>query len=253
MVFGDYEIVYPIPYNRKTIVKQAYTPQPIQQLGPFGKEEATTAQLQTIVNHLQNNYSQAFSHFSVKAPNSRQRLNYILPINKSYSEIYKNLRRNRRYDARQVNLEFEKCSSVEEFLHFYRESSEKIIKKVGVKLEVFQKVITACLQNKKGHLFISKTGKGEWLSGVFITDFAGRLSLLIATTTENGYQKSANPFLLIEVFKRFAEKRAIFDFEGSEIPGVKEYYQSFKPLEEYYYIYEKQNKWISKIKNLMGK
>ena len=166
--------------------------------------------------------------------------------------IYKNLGQNRKNDAKNPDLEFEESRSIEMFINFFEQSSKEIINEHNINVESFKRIIRQCIQREKGHIFVAKKDN-VWLSAVFISDFAERLTLINFSTTNEGYKEKANTFLLIQIFKHFAQHRSIFDFEGSEIPGVKEYYRRFKPLEEYYYIYEKQNKWISKIKNLMGK
>ena len=44
-------------------------------------------------------------------------------------------------------------------------------------------------------------------------------------------------FFIDTMIRRFAPCRAAFDFEGSEIPDVEVFYQSFSPRTEYYYQY----------------
>jgi hypothetical protein len=45
----------------------------------------------------------------------------------------------------------------------------------------------------------------------------------------------ATYFFIDRMIQRFAGQRALFNFEGSDIPSVAQFYQSFSPDIEYYY------------------
>ncbi len=47
----------------------------------------------------------------------------------------------------------------------------------------------------------------------------------------------ANHTLLNEVLKEFSERDLLFDFEGSDLPGVKEFYEYFGPVNQPYFHY----------------
>jgi hypothetical protein len=57
------------------------------------------------------------------------------------------------------------------------------------------------------------------------------------TTTAEGRKLKANHFLLNEVLKEFSGNKMIFDFEGSDLDGVKEFYQNFGPENQPYFHY----------------
>jgi hypothetical protein len=46
---------------------------------------------------------------------------------------------------------------------------------------------------------------------------------------------AANHFLLDQIIQEFSEENLIFDFEGSERKGIKEFYQSFHPENQPYF------------------
>jgi hypothetical protein len=55
------------------------------------------------------------------------------------------------------------------------------------------------------------------------------------STTPDGRKKEANHFLLDQVIKEFAGKPLIFDFEGSDVPGIKSFYEKFGAINQPYY------------------
>jgi hypothetical protein len=51
------------------------------------------------------------------------------------------------------------------------------------------------------------------------------------STLPEGKKKEANYFLLSRLWMEFEGSGMIFDFEGSDIPGVKEFYKKFGGLQ----------------------
>jgi hypothetical protein len=58
---------------------------------------------------------------------------------------------------------------------------------------------------------------------------------LMNSTTNAGRKTGANHFLFDEIFKEFAASNLVFDFEGSDIPGVKIFYEKFGAANQPYY------------------
>jgi len=48
-------------------------------------------------------------------------------------------------------------------------------------------------------------------------------------TTEDGRKSAANHFLIDQLIREFCEEEWLLDFEGSDLEGVKHFYQSFIP------------------------
>ena len=55
------------------------------------------------------------------------------------------------------------------------------------------------------------------------------------TTTSGGKIVAANHFLFDKIIEEFAGSNYILDFEGSDLPGVKSFYEKFCPLDEPYF------------------
>jgi hypothetical protein len=61
------------------------------------------------------------------------------------------------------------------------------------------------------------------------------------TTTSEGRKVEANHYLVDSVIKEFAGTSLTFDFEGSDLPGVKSFYENFGAVNEPYFIVKYNN------------
>jgi hypothetical protein len=72
--------------------------------------------------------------------------------------------------------------------------------------------------------------------GLFLMD-SKRIYNLMNTTTDEGRSKEANHFLLDQVLREFSGSNLLFDFEGSDLPGVKGFYEKFGATNQPYFYY----------------
>jgi hypothetical protein len=56
------------------------------------------------------------------------------------------------------------------------------------------------------------------------------------TTSEEGKKTEANHFLINAIIKEFAGTKMLLDFEGSDLPGVKAFYENFGVTNQPYYL-----------------
>ena len=57
---------------------------------------------------------------------------------------------------------------------------------------------------------------------------------MISVSNSLGKKLEANYFLYFNLLSFYTNKNYIFDFEGSEIPGIAAFYQKFNPEKEIY-------------------
>ena len=68
---------------------------------------------------------------------------------------------------------------------------------------------------------------------IFFTD-EFRIYNIMSVSLPTGRNKKAHFFLLDQLIKEFAGENRILDFEGSEIPGIAEFYRKFGSINEPY-------------------
>ena len=96
-----------------------------------------------------------------------------------------------------------------------------------------------------------KKQKHELLAIALLLKDDNRIYNLANSTTTLGRKTEANHFLIDNILKEFANTTFIFDFEGSDLAGVKIFYQKFGAVEEPYFHWHFNNlpwwiKWMKK-------
>ena len=79
-----------------------------------------------------------------------------------------------------------------------------------------------------------RNDKGELLAIALFLKDNKRIYNLMPTTFNDGRKQMAMHYLLDSLFKEFAGQNLIFDFEGSDLPGVKAFYLQFGSINEPY-------------------
>ena len=73
------------------------------------------------------------------------------------------------------------------------------------------------------------------VSSVILLEDRNRFYNIINYTTIEGRQLKANFFLYDNLFKELSESPMLFDFEGSDLTGVKHFYKNFGAINQPYF------------------
>jgi hypothetical protein len=105
---------------------------------------------------------------------------------------------------------------------------------------------------QQGRLIIREAlADNEIIAVAVLLKSNNRLYNLLSGVTAAGRKNKANHFLYNNIINEFSNKPMIFDFEGSDLPGVAFFYRSFGPKEEPYDFIRWNNlpwplKWLKK-------
>ncbi|HQS56418.1 MAG TPA: hypothetical protein PLK14_15020 [Sediminibacterium sp.] len=84
----------------------------------------------------------------------------------------------------------------------------------------------------------------DLLSSTILLKDEKRLYLLINVITPKGRQISSNHFLIDRIIQEFAGTNLQLDFEGSEIPGVQDFFKNFHPFNQpYFHVHYNHLRW----------
>ena len=100
----------------------------------------------------------------------------------------------------------------------------------NVKSSDFTNFIILCLQLKKeGKCLVRKVIniEGELLAIALFLKNENRLYNIANSTTSLGRKTEANHYLMDRIIHEFSSSPLTLDFEGSDLPGVKTFYQKF--------------------------
>ncbi|MCB0662983.1 MAG: GNAT family N-acetyltransferase [Saprospiraceae bacterium] len=243
LVLGDYEQVFPMPYNRKLWVSaQIYQPILTQQLGIFGPLEDKEIEyfLGYIPKQFKKVYLQTHQVEKVKGWRCKKRLNLILHLNKGYETIYQDYKKSlkKRIEKAQAHLLVEKVDQAKELVQLYKNQQGD---RVGFSDENFDqafRLMEAAIKHRCGKIYKVTDGNETLFLGFFL-ETKNRIINLFSAATEEGRKQHARHFLIDHIIRENAGKEIIFDFEGSEIPGVQKFFRSFGSEETYYAAYER--------------
>lgn len=257
----NYDWVLPVTQRTKWGITYLYQPSLTQQLGIFAKPNIAVP-IKSIITFLQKkvlfweiswNYATATEHLN-SSIETAEATNFILSLHNTYETIaagyHTDLNRNLKLSKRfchtyRETKDFKKC------IKLYKEHYAQrlpMIKKAD-----YEKFELLCSQLQKQNEVYCREAiniKQEVLATALLLFDGKRLYNIINTTTEAGRKTKANHFLLDQIIQEFSAQELLFDFEGSDVPGVKSFYENFGAINQPFYRIKYNNlPWpLSKIK-----
>jgi hypothetical protein len=246
LIYNDYEIVMPLPYKKKYGIKYIMQPFFTQQLGIIYYEQPEPKVLNEFYNFLKNSFlyfainlnSNNNTNFKI---NKIEKTNLILNLQNSYSDIYSNFSTNTQRNLKKISkthflIDIETKNS-ENFIKFFNSNLEK--KELPSTIETLKNLINFAFINKIGEIYTVKENN-ETLASVFFLESKNRHIYLAASSNNLGKEKKAMFYLVNNFIETHSETNSILDFEGSDIEGVKRFYESFGAKKEnYFHVYKK--------------
>ena len=253
IVLGDYEAVMPITWRSKWGIRYLYQPAFIQQGGIFFKTALSEVNIQEVFNtiftrfkfaEITGNYLNNSLH-SIPFLKIDSRSNFTINLNDDYSNISNNYTFSCKKSLKRIKkfgLLYKHSNNFSEiiklFKNLYGQRLPYILNKDYDHFEKLCKEMSA-----KQNIVIRQAfnTKGEFLCAVILLKDAGRLYNIINCVTAAGKPVKANYFLYDNIFKEFSGKPLLFDFEGSDIQAIANFYSKFNP-ENHPYPFIKFNK-----------
>lgn len=226
LVLNDYEAVMPIFCVKKFGIKIVLMPKLCQQLGVFSKEDKSEIN-ERFLAFLQENFLVSYYAFNDKNKFETQllkRKNYIIQRN-SYDDIFKNYSENRRREIKKYSKNSFEISKIS-----FNDAEHFIEKNFAGNFSKKEKTHFLKIYNDfrtSGTLelscFISESGTKN-LIGIYHAKKS--VVLLLLVNDKKFAQNSGATMLIDNALKTYSAQRD-FDFEGSNIPAVEEFYRRF--------------------------
>ena len=235
LVLDDYEAVMPLPWRQKYFIKYIYPPAWTQQLGVFAIRETSEELILKFIKAIPRRFKKITIQFNsenkFQQKNLTERVNYVFPLNKSYEETFRGYNSNRKRDlkkAKKNNYTVEENIDINLFFEFYKGIDKNYL---------VSKNQTDTLKN----LLLTKETK---IIGVFKNDNLAatllyfidskRITYLLPVAATEAKELGLPTLLINYLIEKHQESSLIFDFEGSMIEGVADFYKSFGGKLEYY-------------------
>lgn len=237
VVIDDYKAVMPVPWRKKYGITYVYDVPFIQQLGAFSKAEyKDDFFLLALVDNFK--YGDYNFNYNNKALFIKSHTNYILDLSKDYTTIQSNYKSDLVKNINKAvkeNIAY-KISDHATAIELYK--SLYAAKLANVRPRDFDNLKNLCdFLHGEGKVIVRKVVNANQqiiAAALLITD-GKRLYNIANSVTPEGRKKEANHFLFDAIFRDFSGSGLIFDFEGSDIPGVKSFYKNFGVTDQRYY------------------
>lgn len=250
LVLGNYKAVMPLIYHKKFGIHYLYQAFFTQQLGVFTALPITKNLVLQFLAAIPKKYQYIAICLNEINDISEQegvikRSNYVLDLHTDYAllkaKYNKNLLRNlKKAESHQLLINYQ--ISPEDFVAFYLKNTANKIKGFKPKHEyVLLRIIYKALSYQTGFLIGIFNSQNEMIAANFILTHPMRMINLLPTSNAEGNEKQAMVFLIDHLLQKHANQRKIFDFEGSMISGVAQFYKSFGAEELFYFHYKRNN------------
>lgn len=241
LVWGDYEAVMPLTWNRKWGIRYLYQPPFTQQLGIFARSALTNELAHSFLNTLPAHFRLAEIYLNHASPRQQLPLhsNYILALDQSYEQLranykkdlLKNLKR-----AASFNMQYTSMVHTDKVLDAYKELYGA--RTPHVRNEDYNRFKNLCKAAGQDRLMVRAViSQNKLTAAALLLRSHNRLYLLHAVTWPYGRHLEANHFLLDSIIQEFAGTGMILDFEGSDIPGIAHFYKNFGSIDQPYFFY----------------
>lgn len=239
-VYGDYEVIMPIPLQYKFGIKFVLQPIFCQQLGVFYTNEISQELFCLFEKKLHRYLVRAY-HFNEEntetyQPKGEKRVNQVLDLNQPYEDIYKGYRKDRRKNIEKIKKEdFHLITEVniESFLqltfnnyqnleHIYRSKGEffELLKKRNCLIQYTVRQENHITNHRlflvsKNRIFVIASARNkEYLSG-----------------------KDFSSYLIDHVIELYAGQKFFLDFDGSNVDSIANFNNGFGVTKKYYCLF----------------
>jgi len=246
LILNDYEAVMPLPWRSKYFIKYIYPPCWTQQLGVFSSEDISVGLLNKFIEKIPKKFQKIRLNLNNKnavlVENSTNMTNYILPLNKSYNELfedYKSVRRRCRNQLNRELVEVFEVDSPQEIIRLFIQQKQKKVNVSPTDYSRLEELVGYLKRNNNVDIIIAKNRKGILLGGAFFIKDSKRITYLFSSISQEGRDEQVMTYIIDTIITQYADSSFTLDFEGSMIPGVAFFFKSFGAQEEIYFNFQK--------------
>ena len=248
LVYNDYEAVMPIPFIKKIGIKVVVNPKLCQQLGVFSKTDSVEIN-DLFLNYFEKKYRIWYYAFNDKNQFSRQlkqRKNFLI-FPDQYENVQKKYSPKRKRKLR-LDPEVLAESIISDEINF--QEAKKFIQNnmVGADkasdLLDFMRIFEGFY--KDGSLQFYGFYYQKKMINLIALHISSKSVTLLGTFNDKNFVKLSGASVLIDQAIKNHIENKIFDFEGSEIPSVEEFFRGFRPELKPYTVIQNSKKELVK-------
>lgn len=246
LVSENYKTVLPLPFAKKLGVKQLYQPQFSREIDIFGAEFSWEDALPILQNEFKA--VQFRTAMQLELNQTEQRVHQILRLNEPFA-LSTNAKR---LIKKASDFRIETADDPQILISIFKKTAFKKIDTISdADLKSLKTLMTEALQNNAGELMIIKNGAETVGAGFFLKD-KKRITYLKGACFEQEKKSGAMFKLIYSALECYQSNYELFDFGGSNIENVANFYRKFGASDRTYYNYQLKDlpKWYKAIKRL---
>lgn len=239
IVYGDYAAVMPVPWRKKMGIRYCYQVPFIQQLGWFAGAGfmAEGPMLQALHGFCRYG-DYAFNYGNVpRMQQASLHANFILRLSVDYAtlsngfntDLQHNLKKAAKGQYQYKPMDIATATAL--YRHLYASRTPHVVsadylhfQQLCSSLETTGAAFARCIMDKAG----------EVLAAAVLLLQDNRLYNMMNSTPDPGRKTGANHLLFDQVIREFAGTGIVLDFEGSDITGIRLFYEKFGSVNEPY-------------------
>lgn len=240
LVAGDYQYVMPLTWRRKYGYTYLCQPAFTAQLGVFYRNDLNSRTVEKFIDQtkLHFKFCEIHLNFSNIVPATQVRANYVLDLNKSYPDIRKGYKKRlleNLQEAEHHHLQYLDTTDYTETIQLFKSQYGKRLPYVrNVDYRHFEILCEELIRSNMIFARQVKDLSGNLLnSSIFFRD-ERRIYNIMSVSLPAGREKRAHFFLLDHLIMEFSTKNIWLDMEGSEVPGIAEFYRKFGTVNQPY-------------------
>jgi hypothetical protein len=237
LILGDYEAVMPLCYKKKWGLYYLYRPIGAQQLGIFSPQKLSPELIEDFIHQIPNKFIWKDLFFNVendlnlvKKGKLISNINVELDLNKTYEELQaeystqtkRNLKKARRIQLQQFNYD-----QIDILIHLFKNHKGKDLRLTDDYYQRMKHVMYVAQYRGFGQLHLLYDETQTPIAGVFTLEFMGRITLIFTAVNHHGKEVHAMTYLIDELISFHSNQGKVLDFEGSNIPSLRDFYLGF--------------------------
>jgi hypothetical protein len=238
IILDDYKAVMPVTRSVKMGIKYVYPPLFTQQLGIFSPDLPSEKLVHEFLSLLLSKYKYVQIKLNEYNPvneeqdyHIRQNNNHEIDLSFSYDRLYEKYNRNCKRNikkAENCGLEIRSDVSAGAFAAFVKDNLEDQI--TELKRKDYQKLVNLTgylLHCKAGELYGCYSPEGVLCGVALFLVTKNRCIFSVCASSGFGKQCQAMYMLVNNQIRKYAGSKKIFDFSGSNIPGIAYFNSTF--------------------------
>ena len=235
LVSENYEYVMPITVKRKYNLPYIVQPFFTQQLGIFSANPISEEIIKLFIEKIPYYSYEINLNESNHYNGAIQRINYILDLNKNYTEIKslysKNTKRNIA-KAMKADLKVSDSVNVHDFFDLYKMLHGEI---TDIKFHFVEELV----KRNAAKFYGAFNQNNVLVAAVCVFGNDNRITYLLPGSTTEGKELSAMFLIVDTIIQKECLKNKILDFEGSSIESIARFYKGFGAVIRPYFIMKK--------------